>query len=113
VRVLLNLGADIDRRSTEYLTPLMIASSQKHPEVVKWLVKAGADTQILIPDIPGSNAATVLRQVGASVEQTAYLRRPRAHSQAARTLQLCPASQSSGERENCSKASHRDSQSLQ
>jgi hypothetical protein len=49
----------------------MIASAKKHEEVVKWLVKAGADTQSII-GITGT-AASISKEVGASAEQTAYL----------------------------------------
>jgi hypothetical protein len=51
----------------------MIASHEKHHEIVKWLVKAGADTQTLYHNDPNSTAAALSRTAGASAEQTAYL----------------------------------------
>jgi hypothetical protein len=70
VRVLLQLGANINQMSNIDLTPLMAASTHKHNEVVKWLVKAGADTQIADWS---DTAAEQSRHVGASAEQNAYL----------------------------------------
>jgi hypothetical protein len=48
----------------------MAASAKKHQEVVKWLVKAGADTQVARNTM---SAADISRKAGASAEQTAYL----------------------------------------
>jgi hypothetical protein len=49
----------------------MAASFGKHAELVKWLVKEGADTQALQED--GERASDASREAGASAEQTAYL----------------------------------------
>jgi ankyrin repeat protein len=38
VRIMLKLGADINRRCDLNITPLMAASNNKHEEVVKWFV---------------------------------------------------------------------------
>jgi hypothetical protein len=46
VRILLNFGADVNQRDEKGVMPLMMASINKQQEIVKWLVKAGADTQI-------------------------------------------------------------------
>jgi hypothetical protein len=55
----------------------MAASAMKHAEVVKWLVKAGADTQastsISIEGGAALTAANFSKDFGASAEQTAYL----------------------------------------
>jgi hypothetical protein len=53
----------------------MAASSNKHAEVVTWLIKAGADPQTLIVVAPGNTrtAADASRVSSASAEQTAYL----------------------------------------
>lgn len=49
----------------------------KHEEVVKWLVKVGADTEATLPveglEHRNVTAAAISRAVGASAEQTAYL----------------------------------------
>jgi hypothetical protein len=52
----------------------MAATAEKHADIVKWLIKAGADTQAS-SNFEGTDytAATVSRYVGASAEQTAYL----------------------------------------
>jgi hypothetical protein len=52
----------------------MAATANNHTEVVKWLIKAGADTQAS-SKFQGTDytAATVSRHVGASADQTAYL----------------------------------------
>jgi hypothetical protein len=73
VRTLVKLGDDIDRSSNDGVTPLMVASAKNHFEVVKWLVKAGPDTQSVVNSYPTDTAATLSREVGASAEQTAYL----------------------------------------
>jgi hypothetical protein len=75
VRCLLEHGANIDQANNLGVTPLMAASFNKHAEVVTWLIKAGADTQIAIKN-EGSSAVTAAymsREYGASAEQTAYL----------------------------------------
>jgi hypothetical protein len=54
----------------------MVPSFYKHSEVVKWPVKAGADTQAAAPRNVGRtlpNAADMSRSTGASAEQAAYL----------------------------------------
>jgi hypothetical protein len=70
VRILLRLGADINRPGWYGATPLMMASHGKHQEIVRWLVKAGADTQTLFHD---TTAADISYYGGAPSEQTAYL----------------------------------------
>jgi hypothetical protein len=68
------LGADINRTSRYGSTALMVASVLKHADIVRWLVKAGADTQASAAvDGAEFTAATVSKYVGASPEQTAYL----------------------------------------
>jgi hypothetical protein len=66
VRILLQLGAGINRRCKLGATPLMVASILKHQEVIKWLVKAGADTLICSNNI---SAADISRRADASSEQ--------------------------------------------
>jgi hypothetical protein len=76
VRYLLKSSADINHAcGLAGVIPLMVASMKKHSEVVKWLVKAGADTQAIYvrPDGISINAAAASRIGGASAEQTAYL----------------------------------------
>jgi ankyrin repeat protein len=73
VRILLAFEADINRRSGEDMTPPMVAASQKHHNTVTWLVKAGADTRAKSYDYPNDTAASLSQELGASVEQTAYL----------------------------------------
>jgi hypothetical protein len=54
----------------------MIASAAKHTDVVRWLIKEGADTQACVSmhtqGVVGT-AADVSKIFGASAEQTAYL----------------------------------------
>jgi ankyrin repeat protein len=71
VRCLLKLRADINLGDHKGMTPLMTASVKKHAEIVKWLIKAGAETQAYV----GNNitAASISSHAGASAEQTAYL----------------------------------------
>jgi hypothetical protein len=80
VRVLVKeLGADINKTRSG-ITPLMVATAGKHEDVVRWLVKEGANTQISQP-IDGFNgtesgltAAWWSKEFhGASAEQTKYL----------------------------------------
>jgi ankyrin repeat protein len=73
------LGADINKTNSG-ITPLMAATSGKHEDVVRWLVKEGADTQVSLPTDgfggtePGLTAACWSREFcGASAEQTKYL----------------------------------------
>jgi hypothetical protein len=73
VRILLKLRANINQTNIDDITPLMVASYRKRQEIVKWLVKSGADTQAIINNDPNITAAFLSRDVGASVEQTAYL----------------------------------------
>jgi hypothetical protein len=65
------LGADINQPRSDGGTPLMIASSNKHANIVRWLIKEGADTQTSAPE--WGTAADVSISSGASTEQTAYL----------------------------------------
>jgi hypothetical protein len=68
------LGADIDRENQGGGTLLMVASAKKHADIVKWLVKAGANTQASFAgDSSELTAVIVSKYFGASPEQTAYL----------------------------------------
>jgi ankyrin repeat protein len=69
------LGADIDRKNRFGGTPLIKASAKKHADIVKWLVKAGANTQASVADgkYYFGTAASISKLSGASAEQTAYL----------------------------------------
>jgi ankyrin repeat protein len=72
VRVLVrDFGADLNHADEYGVTALMLASYRKHAELVKWMVKEGADTQALYED--GASAADISEGAGASAEQTAYL----------------------------------------
>jgi ankyrin repeat protein len=75
VRVLLDLGADINRSNNVGLimTPLMAASLQKHHDVVKWLIKAGADTQSLLNNNATAASHSRDTRAPAAAEQSAYL----------------------------------------
>jgi hypothetical protein len=75
VRCLVNeLGADVNQADDKGCTPLMIATLRKHVDVVRWLVKAGANTQgSIAADGCKLTAAVFSKVIGASVEQTAYL----------------------------------------
>jgi hypothetical protein len=75
VQVLLKeLDADINQATLNGSTPLMIAASKKYAGIVRWLVKAGADTQATAgADGSQFTAETISKQFGASAEQTAYL----------------------------------------
>jgi hypothetical protein len=80
VRLLVReLKADINK-SRSGITPLMAATAEKHEDVVRWLVKAGADTQISQPvdefdDTDSGLTAACWSKIvhGASAEQTKYL----------------------------------------
>jgi ankyrin repeat protein len=73
VKVLVkDFRADINKSSLNGSTPLMGATSSKHTVIVKWLVKAGADTQASL-NFEDTTAAHVSRNIGAPAEQTAYL----------------------------------------
>jgi hypothetical protein len=70
------LSADINRATHDGSTPLMVASNYKRADVVRWLVKEGADTQASTPKRSGEGfltAADFSKDAGASAEQTAYL----------------------------------------
>jgi ankyrin repeat protein len=71
-----DFGADVNQAKLDGLTPLMMASANKHEDLVRWLAKAGADTQAF-PSIDGSEfnytAAFFSKHFVASAEQTAYL----------------------------------------
>jgi ankyrin repeat protein len=57
-------------------TPLMIAAINKHPKIVKYLIKQGANTQATCTHgIPGHycTAVNMSRNLGGPAEQTAYL----------------------------------------
>jgi ankyrin repeat protein len=75
VRVLLEVHADVNQRNDEGITPLMAASSLQNLAVVRWLVKAGADTQIHWYNNPSNvnTTAFLSRAAGTSTERTAYL----------------------------------------
>jgi hypothetical protein len=65
------LGADIRQTHKRGGTPLMAASYHKHTDIVKWLIKAGANPKTSM-DCWGT-AADLSKEAGASTEQTAYL----------------------------------------
>jgi hypothetical protein len=65
-------GADINHTNHFGETALIIASASKHVPLAKWLVKAGADPQA--DNAGNQTAADISRLVGASPEQTAYLK---------------------------------------
>jgi hypothetical protein len=75
------LSADIDKAADQGLrwcTPLMMASYKKHADVVRWLIKEGANTQACAYKenefgIFAVTAADLSKRTGASSEQTAYL----------------------------------------
>jgi hypothetical protein len=71
LRMVKELGADINELTKQQK---MAATFGKHADIVRWLVKAGADTQACAT-FRGTEvtAATVSKHFGASVEQTAYL----------------------------------------
>jgi hypothetical protein len=48
----------------------MVASMYKHADLVRWLIKEGADTQA---KLGGGTAADLSKRTGALAEQTAYL----------------------------------------
>jgi hypothetical protein len=72
VRCLLKLRANVNQLCNNGATPLMAASTHKHEEVVKWLVKAGANTQATFPGFHNSALATS-RHFGESASLIAYL----------------------------------------
>jgi ankyrin repeat protein len=69
-----DLNADVNQAKLDGGTPLMVAAAKNHGDLVRWLVKAGADTQAF-PAIDGSEftAAYFSKSFDASAEQTAYL----------------------------------------
>jgi ankyrin repeat protein len=75
VRVLLKeLGTDMNMATLNGGTPLMAAAVKKHTDVVKWLIKAGADTQATFEyEGTGYTAANASREVDVPADQTAYL----------------------------------------
>jgi ankyrin repeat protein len=71
VKCLVNeLGADIHRKKPDGGTLLMEGSLNKDTSIVKWSIKAGVDPQA---SANGGTAADVLKEVGASTDQIAYL----------------------------------------
>jgi hypothetical protein len=67
-------GADINIAAHDGSTPLMSASFSKRTDIVRWLIKEGADTQAVYNLNGITTTATGLsKHVGASAEQTAYL----------------------------------------
>jgi hypothetical protein len=75
VRVLVKeLGADINQATLDSKTPLMAATLKMHADVVKWLIKAGADIQASVRfEGTDCTAAILSRYVNASTDQAAYL----------------------------------------
>jgi ankyrin repeat protein len=68
------LGADINHAASDGTTPLMMASKNKHAEVVRWLLKYGANAQAQMQyNGKTYNAAIVSKEVRAPAEQTTYL----------------------------------------
>jgi hypothetical protein len=82
------LGADVNQASIDCGdTPLMMATTQKHMNVVKWLIKNGANPQatilgscIMVPEAgahipisPNTTAAGISKAQGAPTELTTYL----------------------------------------
>jgi hypothetical protein len=65
------LGADINKGTLVGGTPLMVASKNMHTEVVRWLLKNGANAQAKLKDL--STAADVSKHYEAPAESTAYL----------------------------------------
>jgi hypothetical protein len=76
VRILVKeLGANINQAAQNGSTPLIVATYEKHADIVRWLVKAGANTQACATLIGSEFTASTLSSiVGASAEQTAYLK---------------------------------------
>jgi ankyrin repeat protein len=70
IQCLVKLGADINQTSPDGLTPLTVASSCKYVEIVKWLVKEGADPRV---KARWGTASEILIDHGATAEETAYL----------------------------------------
>jgi hypothetical protein len=64
------LGADINTGSLQGFTPLMVASKNQNNEVVRWLLKNGANAQM--KQINVGTAADVSKSFGAPAEQTSY-----------------------------------------
>jgi hypothetical protein len=67
-----DFGADLNHADEHGITALMAASYGKHAELMKWLVKEGADP-LKAMTADGATAADFSKAVSASVEQTAYL----------------------------------------
>jgi hypothetical protein len=65
------LGANVNKRTLDGSSPLMIASRLKHGEVVRWLLKKGADAQAEHKHF--GTAADVSKAFGAPPGNTAYL----------------------------------------
>jgi ankyrin repeat protein len=67
------LGADVNkgRLGNEGIMPLMAASKHKRDEIVRWLLKNGANAQAKNED--SATAADISKYFGAPAESTAYL----------------------------------------
>jgi hypothetical protein len=66
------LGADVNKVTLDGSTPLMAASKNKRNEIVRWLLKKGANAQATLHEGFGI-AADISKDVGAPAEQTAYI----------------------------------------
>jgi hypothetical protein len=65
-------GADVNKGTLDGSTPLMTASKNKRNEIVRWLLKKGANAQTTLYEDFGT-AADISKDVGAPAEQTAYI----------------------------------------
>jgi ankyrin repeat protein len=66
------LGADVNCKAlSDRVTPLMIAAAFEHEGMVTFLIKYGANVQIVVPGY--GTAADFSKSVGAVTEQTRYL----------------------------------------
>jgi hypothetical protein len=65
------LSADINKGTLIGGTPLMVATKNKHTEIVRWLLKNGANAQAKFKGF--GTAADVSKYYGAPAESTAYL----------------------------------------
>jgi ankyrin repeat protein len=65
------LIADVNQPTRDGVTPLVITARCEQEDVVAFLVKYGANVQMVPPTF--GTAADLLRKAGASAEQTQYL----------------------------------------